>query len=150
MSHNTLQLGTHHIYTVLSLSWVSSVTAGHTKRITVNAIMLSAYCIGNSAGPFMWQAQYKPRLVHPFSHLQTPTHKVCSNHIPWIIIGICYVCCMTLLLTVRWLLARENRIRDNETPEESFEDVYIDVVNEDGTHEKVKVAKVSQFLSFAK
>lgn len=25
--------------------------------------MLSAYCIGNAAGPFMWQAQYKPRYV---------------------------------------------------------------------------------------
>ncbi len=46
---------------VLSLSWLSNVTAGHTKRITTNAIMLSAYCIGNSAGPFMWQAKYKPR-----------------------------------------------------------------------------------------
>ena len=46
---------------VLSLSWLSNVTAGHTKRVTVNAIMLSAYCIGNSAGPFMWQQKYKPR-----------------------------------------------------------------------------------------
>ena len=46
---------------VLSLSWLSSVTAGHTKRVTVNAVMLSAYCIGNSAGPFMWQAKYRPR-----------------------------------------------------------------------------------------
>ena len=46
---------------VISLSWLSSVTAGHTKRVTVNAIMLSAYCIGNAAGPFMWQERYKPR-----------------------------------------------------------------------------------------
>jgi len=46
---------------VLSLSWLSNVTAGHTKRVTTNAIMLSAYCIGNSAGPFMWQQKYKPR-----------------------------------------------------------------------------------------
>lgn len=46
---------------VLSLSWLSNVTAGHTKRVTVNAIMLIAYCIGNAAGPFMWQAKYKPR-----------------------------------------------------------------------------------------
>ncbi|KAF9058547.1 major facilitator superfamily domain-containing protein [Rhodocollybia butyracea] len=53
---------------VLSLSWVSSVTAGHTKRITTNAIMLSAFCIGNAAGTFMWQEQYKPR-----------------NHIPWFV-----------------------------------------------------------------
>ena len=48
---------------VLALSWVSAVTAGHTKRVTVNAIMLSAYCIGNAAGPFLWQAKYKPRSV---------------------------------------------------------------------------------------
>lgn len=48
---------------VLALSWLSAVTAGHTKRITVNAIMLSAYCIGNAVGPFMWQASYKPRSV---------------------------------------------------------------------------------------
>lgn len=48
---------------VLSLSWVSSVTAGHTKRITTNAIMLIAYCIGNASAPFMWQAKYTPRYV---------------------------------------------------------------------------------------
>ena len=46
---------------VLALSWVSQTTAGHTKRVTTNAIMLSAYCIGNAAGPFMWNAKYKPR-----------------------------------------------------------------------------------------
>ena len=46
---------------VLSLSWQSNVTAGHTKKITTNAILLSAYCIGNATGPFMWQAKYKPR-----------------------------------------------------------------------------------------
>lgn len=48
---------------VLSLSWLSSVTAGHTKRVTVNAVMLIAYCIGNAAAPFMWQAKYQPRCV---------------------------------------------------------------------------------------
>ena len=46
---------------VLSLSWLSSVTAGHTKRVTTNAIMLIAYCVGNAAAPFMWQAKYQPR-----------------------------------------------------------------------------------------
>lgn len=48
---------------VLSLSWLSSVTAGHTKRVTVNAIMLIAYCLGNALGPFMWQEKYRPRCV---------------------------------------------------------------------------------------
>ena len=51
---------------VLALSWITNVTAGHTKKVTVNAIMLIAYCIGNAAGPFMWQAQYEPRYV--FTH----------------------------------------------------------------------------------
>jgi hypothetical protein len=32
-------------------------------QVVTNAIMLSAYCIGNSAGPFMWKSQYKPRYV---------------------------------------------------------------------------------------
>jgi MFS transporter, ACS family, allantoate permease len=48
---------------VLALSWVSAVTAGHTKRVTVNAIILSASCIANAAGPLMWRQQYKPRYV---------------------------------------------------------------------------------------
>lgn len=45
--------------------------------ITTNSIILSAYAIGNAAGPFMWKAQYQPRyaillsleksLDHPFT-----------------------------------------------------------------------------------
>lgn len=109
---------------VLSLSWVSAVVSGHTKKITVNAIMLSAYCIGNSAGPFMWQAKYKPR-----------------NHIPWIIIGICYVCCMSLLLTIRFLLSRENKRRNTESTDDAYGDVYIERLTSDGKKEMVKVDK---------
>ncbi|KAF9049383.1 MFS general substrate transporter [Hymenopellis radicata] len=109
---------------VLMLSWLSSVTAGHTKKITVNAVMLSAYCIGNAAGPFMWQAKYKPR-----------------NHVPWIIIGICYLCCMALLLGIRFLLNRENKRRDNEPSDDSFDDVYIERMTADGQREMVKVDK---------
>lgn len=52
---------------VLALAWVSATTAGHTKKVTMNAVMLSGYCIGNAVGPFMWQQKYKPR-----------------NHVPWI------------------------------------------------------------------
>ena len=50
---------------VLSLAWVNQTTAGHTKRITMNAIMLIAYCVGNSVGPQMWLSQYSPRYVLP-------------------------------------------------------------------------------------
>ncbi|EEB89917.1 hypothetical protein MPER_11939, partial [Moniliophthora perniciosa FA553] len=109
---------------VLALSWVSTVTAGHTKKITVNAIMLCAYCIGNASAPFMWQAKYRPR-----------------NHVPWIIIGICYAACAVLLLLIRLLLSRENKRRDAEPADDTYDDVWVERVNKDGKAEKVKVDK---------
>ncbi|KAH8092231.1 MFS general substrate transporter [Cristinia sonorae] len=109
---------------VLSLSWLSSVTAGHTKRVTVNAIMLVAYCVGNATAPFMWQEKYRPR-----------------NHIPWIIIGICYVVCPLLLLVIRYILAAENKRRDQEPVDDTYDDVYIEVLNADGEKVQKKVDK---------
>ncbi|ETW84170.1 major facilitator superfamily [Heterobasidion irregulare TC 32-1] len=109
---------------VLALAWVGQTTSGHTKKITTNAIMLSAYCIGNSAGPFMWQARYKPR-----------------NRVPWIIIGVCYLACMLLMYSIRLLLSRENKRRDNEPHDDTYEDVYVEKVMEDGSRVEVKVLK---------
>ncbi|KAJ6557506.1 MFS general substrate transporter [Mycena capillaripes] len=110
---------------VISLSWLASVTAGHTKRITTNAIMLSAYCIGNAAGPFMWKQQYKPR-----------------NRIPWIIIGVCYIVCMALLLLIRALLAAEKKRRDAAPKvDDPYDNVYVERLSADGVMEKVKVDK---------
>ncbi|KZT03140.1 MFS general substrate transporter [Laetiporus sulphureus 93-53] len=100
---------------VLSLSWLSNVTAGHTKRITVNAIMLIAYCLGNALGPFMWQEKYKPR-----------------NHVPWTIIGFCYLACPLLLLIIRVRLASENVRRDAEPPDDTYNDMYITDPGENG------------------
>ncbi|KAI0252933.1 major facilitator superfamily domain-containing protein [Lactifluus subvellereus] len=119
---------------VLSLAWVSQTTAGHTKRVTTNAVMLSAYCIGNAAGPFMWQAKYN----------------LGDNHVPWIIIGICNVSCMVLLYSIRVLLARENKRRDAEPPDDTYEDVYIMKTDDDGSRKEVRVAKVLAhfFLAF--
>ncbi|KAH9991575.1 MFS general substrate transporter [Russula vinacea] len=109
---------------VLSLTWVSQTTAGHTKRVTTNAIMLSAYCIGNAAGPFMWRAKYKPR-----------------NHVPWIVIGVCYLLCVVLMFSIRVLLARENKRRETEPPDDSFDDVHVVKIDEDGMRTEVKVSK---------
>ncbi|KAG5654320.1 hypothetical protein H0H81_004739 [Sphagnurus paluster] len=109
---------------VVALAWVSSTTAGHTKRITVNAIMLCAYCLGNAAGPFMWKAKYKPR-----------------NHVPWIIIGVCFTLCIVLMLTIRWYLARENKRRDNEpVRDDNYDNVYVEQMV-DGVMQKIKVDK---------
>ncbi|KAJ7305628.1 MFS general substrate transporter [Mycena albidolilacea] len=109
---------------VLVLSWLSSVTAGHTKRITVNAILLGAYCVGNSVGPQMWLAKYKPR-----------------NHVPWIVIACCYAGMFAMLLALRYYLAAENRRRDAEAVDETYDHVYIQRTTADGATEKVKVDK---------
>ncbi|KAF7760061.1 hypothetical protein Agabi119p4_11756 [Agaricus bisporus var. burnettii] len=109
---------------VLALAWVSSVTAGHTKKVTVNAIMLSAYCIGNAVGPFMWQERYKPR-----------------NHVPWIVIGVCYAFNIFLMLYLRWIMSRENKRRDREPRDTSFDEVYLERDNKDGTIDKIRVDK---------
>ncbi|KIK53325.1 hypothetical protein GYMLUDRAFT_179067 [Collybiopsis luxurians FD-317 M1] len=109
---------------VISLAWVSSTTAGHTKKITMNTVMLIGYCIGNAVGPFMWQAKYKPR-----------------NHVPWIVIGVCYVVCSILLLTIRVSLKTENRRRNAEQPDTTYDDVYVELKSPDGVIERVKVEK---------
>ena len=65
-----------------------------------------------------------------------------SNHIPWIIIGICYVVCPLLMLSIRVLLARENKRRDNEPVDETYDDVYIEVIDSEGKRVEQKVPKV--------
>ncbi|KAF8268361.1 MFS general substrate transporter [Lactarius quietus] len=109
---------------VIALGWVSQTTAGHTKKVTTNAIMLSGYCIGNAAGPFMWQAKYKPR-----------------NHVPWIIFGVCGVACMCLLFAIRVLLSRENERRDAEPVDDAYDNVFITKIDEDGNRVEMKVSK---------
>ncbi|KAI0059519.1 MFS general substrate transporter [Artomyces pyxidatus] len=109
---------------VLSLAWVSQTTAGHTKRVVTNAIMLSAFCIGNATGFFMWQAKYKPR-----------------NHVPWIVTGVCHVSCIGLFLAIRVLLKARNKARDAEPRDVSYESMYIVNLDDDGKRVEVKVDK---------
>ncbi|KAG8710878.1 hypothetical protein FRC11_004016 [Ceratobasidium sp. 423] len=109
---------------VLVLGWLTAVVAGHTKKITVQAIMLSAYCVGNLVGPQMWQEKYKPR-----------------NRVPWAIITTCYVLCPLTLLTLRFLLARENKKRDAEPKSDATGDAYIEEILEDGTRIERKIDK---------
>ncbi|KAI0032038.1 MFS general substrate transporter [Vararia minispora EC-137] len=109
---------------VLALAWVGQTTAGHTKKITVNAIMLCAYCVGNAAGPFMFQAKYQPRY-----------------HIPWIIIGICYAAGIVILIAIRMLLSHRNKVRATEPRDTTYDDVYVVRCDADGNEVEVKVAK---------
>ncbi|KAF7368275.1 MFS general substrate transporter [Mycena venus] len=109
---------------VIVLAWLGSVTAGHTKRITTNTIMLIAYCVGNSIGPVMWKDKYKPR-----------------NRVPWGICIMTFVVCMILILIIRWYLAAENKRRDREPPSHAYDNVYVEHLSQDGKLEKVKVDK---------
>ncbi|EIN07050.1 MFS general substrate transporter [Punctularia strigosozonata HHB-11173 SS5] len=111
---------------VIILSWVTLTTAGHTKRVTVNAIVLCAYAVGNAAGPFMWKKKYQPR-----------------NHVPWAIIAACSFASGIIALVIRFVLARENKRRDaSGTTTDSYDDVYLTSVKEDGTTTERHVDRV--------
>ncbi|KII89198.1 hypothetical protein PLICRDRAFT_599098 [Plicaturopsis crispa FD-325 SS-3] len=93
---------------VIFLGWVGSITAGHTKRITTNAVVLCFYAIGNAASQFMWKKQYQPR-----------------NHVPWAILAACSLASAVLILALRFLLAAENKRRNAEQPDEIYDDAYL-------------------------
>jgi ACS family allantoate permease-like MFS transporter len=52
---------------------------------------------------------------------------------------------MVLLFFIRVLLARENKQRDAEPPDDSFGDVHVVRIDEDGKRAEVKVSKVRPF-----
>jgi hypothetical protein len=61
---------------------------------------------------------------------------VARNRVPWIIIGICYFVCSVLLLVIRGLLAKENKKRDKEPPDDRYIDAYIETTGKDGKKTK--------------
>ncbi|KAL5525305.1 hypothetical protein ACEPAF_9175 [Sanghuangporus sanghuang] len=105
-------------------AWVTQATAGHTKRITMNAILLIAESLGNTIGPQMWLDRFAPRY-----------------HVPWAIIAICYSSAAVLLLIQRYVLNRENKKRDTETPDRIYDDVWIKVTDENGDITEKRVDK---------
>ncbi|EKM82407.1 hypothetical protein AGABI1DRAFT_117893 [Agaricus bisporus var. burnettii JB137-S8] len=108
----------------LALGWLASITAGHTKRTTVNAIVFVAYGIGNAAGPFMWKKVYQPR-----------------NRVPWIINAVVFGVCALVLLLIRAYLVWENKKRDEDFGEKSdyYDDVYLTHLDEKGNPVQKKV-----------
>ena len=114
---------------VIFLSWVGMSTSGHTKRVTVNAVVLIAYSIGNAVGPFMWQAKYKPR-----------------NRVPFAIIAVCSATSALTLFITRQYLAYQNKKREEEAAagagqEDRYNEVYITVM-EGGKAVERKVDRV--------
>ena len=95
--------------------------------------------------PFYVASQVLPKvcpssciLVYLF---ESNTYMV-RNHVPWAIIGMCHVVCIVTLLAIRWHLARENRRRDLELRDQTYDDNWVEMMSDDGTIEKVKVPKV--------
>ncbi|KAH0583569.1 hypothetical protein H2248_009192 [Termitomyces sp. 'cryptogamus'] len=106
----------------ISLGWMNNITAGHTKKTTVNAIVLIGYGIGNTAGPFMWKKMYQPR-----------------NRVPWAVLtGFCGFSAFIVFI-LRTHLALENKRRDNEEHDAKYDDVYVTHVEADGTTVEKKV-----------
>ncbi|KAI0065989.1 MFS general substrate transporter [Artomyces pyxidatus] len=109
---------------VLVLIWVGQTTAGHTKKVTTNAIVFGGDCLGAAVAQFLWQAKYSPR-----------------NHIPWIVTGVMYVLALGTLLANRTLLDLRNKHRATVPHNDAYEDVHVVRLGEDGKHVEVKVAK---------
>lgn len=47
----------------LLYSWVSANIAGHTKKVTMNAILLMSFCLGNIIGPLTFRQDDAPNFV---------------------------------------------------------------------------------------
>jgi hypothetical protein len=80
---------------VLSLSWITTTTSGHTKKLTQHAMWLVGYSVGQMVSTQWWQDKYKPR-----------------NRVPWAIILTSYCCQVLLILLLRWYLNNQNIQRD--------------------------------------
>ncbi|KAF7341599.1 MFS general substrate transporter [Mycena sanguinolenta] len=127
---------------VIVIAWLGSVTAGHTKRITTNTIMLMAYVMRRKRDRARHvEGMYPPAyLASRCSPLPQDKYKP-RNRVPWIVCIVSFVVCMALLLIIRGYLAAENRRRDAESPSQAYDNVYIEHLSWDGKLEKVKVDK---------
>jgi hypothetical protein len=71
----------------LSLSWITTTTSGHTKKLTMHAVWLIGYSIGQMVSPQWWKNKYKPR-----------------NRVPWAIILVRFPFFHSFSRTDQWCL----------------------------------------------
>lgn len=119
---------THKTYAhLLIANPLSNFPSDHnrTTGLTTNAIVMIGYAVGNAAGPQYWQKKYQPR-----------------NHVPWLILSICWAVSALLLLATRAYLAWENARRERAGPDERYDDVYVTEKRADGSVVDKKVDKV--------
>jgi MFS family permease len=122
---------------VLSLSWISTTTSGHTKKLTHHGMWLVGYSVGQMVAPQWWQDKYKPR-----------------NRVPWAIILTSYCVQVVIILVLRWFLNRRNLQRDaaqaaatTEEEKEKFSEYgWLEVPTEDGSGKTKRVRVEKRFL----
>jgi MFS family permease len=85
---------------VMILSMTTANVAGHTKKITVNAMLFLGYCAGNIAGPFFCKTDQAP--AYPLGI--------------WSII-VCHLLEICIVLLLRTLLMWENKRREAQALE---------------------------------
>lgn len=67
---------------------------------------------------------------------------VIRNTVPWAVIAVCYFICPFLLLAIRHMLNKENKRRDAEEHDSTYDNVFVEEKLADGTVEIKKVDKV--------
>lgn len=99
-----LLTGPYNASFVLLLSLTTANVAGHTKKVTINAVLFLGYCTGNIAGPFFYKTD------------ESPTYPLGI----WSMI-VSHLIEVAAILMLRILLSWENRRRDRlhkQAPEE--------------------------------
>jgi len=89
----------------LMYSWVSANFAGHTKKVTMNAILLMSFCLGNIIGPLTFRKADAP------------------NYVPAkISIIVCCAVAAVLAGVLRFYYGWENRRRDGIEVDQGVDD----------------------------
>ena len=102
---------------MMSLSWVTSTVSGHTKKVTMNAIWLVGYSVGQMVSPQPWKEEYKPR-----------------NAIPWSILMASWFSQVLVIIAFYFYLKRENRKRDKRVAQLRSEHPPVDETAGIGIH----------------
>ena len=68
------------------------------------------------------------------------------NRIPWIVISCCIVSSTIVIIILRTMLVHENKKRDAEPHDDTYDDVVVVKEGEDGKKVEQRVDKVSPFL----
>jgi MFS family permease len=106
----------------LLYSWVAANVAGHTKKVTMNAILLMSFCLGNIIGPLTFRQSDAPDFVPA---------KIT------IIVTCGFAVAMTLVL--RWYYVTENRRRDGVVEEGRVDEEFLDLTDKENRHFRYKL-----------